>query len=640
MTAAVGLYSISVRGLDVPELLTWAARERIPFVHLRGGPRGVDLARRETAELGGWRRRADDAGVPLTGITADLDLANLLDGTTAARAAAHQELARLAEAATLLGAGWVRLLARTEPAGTYLHTLHDQPVPDLPVGLLVEPHHPAWLQPDARAALLDRTPRLRLLADTAQLAAALDHSDDAALAELLDHADVLHLSDDGAGLDGHRHVAAQAAARIAAGQRIEVAVEWTGTDRSPAACLRRYREARAWWNRILHQPAATPAPPRAPARVVGRSPAVTWIEKEQRAMPTTATSTTEPPTTGQITEILTDAYGLPEARLTRLDGQVAINYRAESPDGRVVFVKHYQPTADLAAEEDVIAQTELAGQHGVPVAAVIPNTDGEAITRHAGTALSVWQWMPGHTIESGLNPAQQAAAGRMLGRIHIAFADHPASSRPSPKADRWLNPDIAKREATIDRLLDIIRSRTEHDVFDQQAADTLAERRTQLRRLPSLLAGLPPLHTQVLHGDYSPKNLLWNGDIVSAVVDFGPAEPYLAAFELGRIAFDPRSVVLGQDWIASGLTLVRAYREVNPHLPASDVTACARVALIQLATSLYGVKEHYLGPGLLQDDLDAFWLLRHHAASALFDRLDEVEAALAQAAHTSNSPSR
>ncbi|WP_436994171.1 phosphotransferase enzyme family protein [Streptomyces sp. enrichment culture] len=465
------------------------------------------------------------------------------------------------------------------------------------------------------------------------------HGCDAALAPLLDQAEVLHLSDAGAGADRCHSVAAQAGARITVGQRIEVAVEWTGTDRSPAACLHRYRAARAWWDRVLHQVAAEAVTTFTLARVAGRSPNV-MTEKEQRAMPTTTTNATEPPTATQITEILADAYGLAGARLTRLDGQVAINYRAESEDGRVVFVKHYQPAADLTAEEDVIAQTRLAGQHGVPVAAVIPSCDGEAITRHAATALSVWQWMPGHTVESGLTPAQQAAAGHMLGRIHAAFADHPASVRPSPKADRWLAPDLAKREATINRLSDLINGRAEHDEFDRQAAATLAERRTQLRHLPGLLAGLPPLHTQVLHGDYSVKNILFSGDDITAVVDFGPTEPYLAAWELGRIAFDPRSIVHAPDWIASGLTLVTAYREANPHLPAADVTACARVALIQLAVSLYGVKEHYLAPGLDQGDLDQFWLLRHHAASALLDRLDEVEAALAHAAHTSNPPSR
>ncbi|KAB8169898.1 phosphotransferase [Streptomyces sp. 3MP-14] len=344
------------------------------------------------------------------------------------------------------------------------------------------------------------------------------------------------------------------------------------------------------------------------------------------------TASPEPETGTPLVEILADAYGLAVVRLARLDGQATVNYRATTADDRVVFVKHYQPGADLAAEEEAVAQTDRAGRHGVPVAAVLPSTSGEAITRRAGTALSVWRWMPGHTVENGFTLAQQAAAGTMLGRIHVAFADHPASSRPSARADHFRTPDLAEREATIDHLLSVIGDLAEPDAFDREAAHTLRERRDQLRRLRDL--GLPTLHTQVLHGDYSPKNILFDGDTINAVVDFGPAAPFLTAWELGRIAFDPRRVVRDGDWIVAGTTLVAAYRDANPRLPATDLAACARVALTQLLVSLYGVEEHYLRPGLLQDDLDAFWLLRHRAASTILDHLDEAEDALAQIAGT------
>lgn len=80
------------------------------------------------------------------------------------------------------------------------------------------------------------------------------------------------------------------------------------------------------------------------------------------------------------------------------------------------------------------------------------------------------------------------------------------------------------------------------------------------------------------------------------------------------------------------MNLVTAYLDANPRLPAADVIACARVALLQLMTSLYGVKQHYLKPGLLQDDLDQFWLLRHAAAQRLLENLADVETALAQVA--------
>jgi homoserine kinase type II len=196
-----------------------------------------------------------------------------------------------------------------------------------------------------------------------------------------------------------------------------------------------------------------------------------------------------------------------------------------------------------------------------------------------------------------------------------------------------MNPDLAKLDATAGKLVGIAGERAQRDAFDEQALRTLAERRTVLPRIPDLLAGLPPLTTQVLHGDYSAVNLLFHGGELTAVLDFLPPDPFLVAYELGRIVFDQRTVTLVDDWIPAGVNLVTAYLETNPDLPAADVTACARVALLQLLTSLYGVKQHYLKPGLLQEDLDQFWLLRHAAATRLLEHLDDVESALAQAAH-------
>jgi hypothetical protein len=251
----VGLYSISVRGLDVPELLAWAADEQIPFVHLRGGPRGVDLARRDTATLAHWRGCARES-VPVTGVSADLDLADLFDPGEDARAVAERELLGLARAAEALGAGWVRLLARTPPAA--VDAFRGRSLPTAAVPLLAELHHPGWLTEAALTALeelLDRSAQFGLLADTAQLGAAVDAAGQDAAARLervLPRTQVLHLSDSGQGLDspGHQAVAERAAARIAAGQAIEVAVEWTGQPRTPTECLTRYRAAAAWWDRV------------------------------------------------------------------------------------------------------------------------------------------------------------------------------------------------------------------------------------------------------------------------------------------------------------------------------------------------------------------------------------------------------
>lgn len=254
--APVGLYSISVRGLDVPDLLSWAARNRIPFVHLRGGRRGCDLAARDASTLARWRE-ASARTVPVTGVTADTDLADLLSTDPTVRRQAREEVSRLADAARAMGAGWLRLLARRPLHTTVFATDDSGPLDGLVVPLLIELHDPQWLAPRPHAALvclLQQQPRLRLLADSAQLTQALAEPGDGQAAERLERLGpwikVLHLSDPGPGLadSGHGVVADHVMRRIADGQRIEVAVEWTGADRTPTAALARYREHAAWWS--------------------------------------------------------------------------------------------------------------------------------------------------------------------------------------------------------------------------------------------------------------------------------------------------------------------------------------------------------------------------------------------------------
>jgi len=263
--AGIGLYSIGVRGLDVPELLEWASPQGVPFVHLRGGPRGFDLARQPPQVLAHWRR-CSEAFVPVTGVTADLDLADLFASSVSKRAWAQAELEFLAVATAAIGAGWVRLLGRTVPRGPLLAAMLTDELPVARLPLLVELHHPGWLAPaalDALEALLKRWPRLTVLADTSQLAAALPSAGgdgDVALGRVLDLSRVLHLSDDGSGRDtaGRAVVAEQARDRIGSGQGIEVAVEWTGQPRTTQACLERHRQACRWWAQ------RSGAPPRRP----------------------------------------------------------------------------------------------------------------------------------------------------------------------------------------------------------------------------------------------------------------------------------------------------------------------------------------------------------------------------------------
>lgn len=337
------------------------------------------------------------------------------------------------------------------------------------------------------------------------------------------------------------------------------------------------------------------------------------------------------PRSDQLADVLAERYGLEPVRLVQLPiGQGTVNYRATCAD-REVFVKNYPADADLPGERAAISLSELARRHGIPAASVIPSRTGEVIDTSAGIAVSVWEWMPGRVIAGELTTAQQEQAGTALGRIHAAFAEVAASRAPAPQVTQWRTARAGKLPATISQLLAVIEQRAadgESDAFDAEATRTLAERRGMIDRIPRLLAELPELTAQVLHGDYSPVNLLFEGEHLSAVLDFRPPDPFLIAYDLGRMAFYPNTVVGDPGWMGAARTLITAYQQANPGVAAADIRSCARVALLQLLGSLYGVKQHYLKPGLFQDDLDEFWFLRHRAAGILLDSLADTDVLL------------
>ncbi len=258
--AAVGLYSIGIRGIGLEDLLALAVAHQVPFLHLRGGPRGFDLVKRDAATLERWACRACRS-VPINIITADLDLADFARPDTQAYRRASTELDRLGYAAAVLGAQAIRLLAR-RVIGRRQWT--DLAVPSLvsTYGLmtLVELHDPEWFQAQmltSLAAHIDSAPWLALLMDTAQIHGAWLRSDNPNsfaehMSALVPHIRAVHISDNGEGLTGTGHwIVAQMSRNAGDDGRVEVAFEWTGADRSPQGCLARYRHAVAWWRSNL-----------------------------------------------------------------------------------------------------------------------------------------------------------------------------------------------------------------------------------------------------------------------------------------------------------------------------------------------------------------------------------------------------
>jgi Ser/Thr protein kinase RdoA (MazF antagonist) len=100
--------------------------------------------------------------------------------------------------------------------------------------------------------------------------------------------------------------------------------------------------------------------------------------------------------------------------------------------------------------------------------------------------------------------------------------------------------------------------------FELWAWEAAKERRGLLDRAGAILAGLPDLTVQVVHGDLASPNLMMYGDEVVGVIDFQAPLPRFSAWEIARIGCDPRTVTRGDDWTSGLADLLIAYREEHP----------------------------------------------------------------------------
>ncbi|MEU1940885.1 phosphotransferase [Streptomyces sp. NPDC020125] len=332
----------------------------------------------------------------------------------------------------------------------------------------------------------------------------------------------------------------------------------------------------------------------------------------------------EPHDTSAVAAAITLAYGITVRSVRRLAaGHGTTNYTALGPSGPL-FVKQYPATADLAQEEAAIALAEDAVTGGVPVPGVLRTLGGRTVAVVGQRCLSVWEYLPGRTGDMSC-AVRSRAAGNMLSRIHARFAEHPVLGTSSRLIRTWAGtgPDAVRERIT--RLLDMIAARPEHDDFDRRTMAILRERLALAHRLPALVHGLPPLTSQVIHGDYSVPNLVFRDDRLVAVLDFRPPNPFYSSYEIGRIALSPANVARHSNWSAIATELVSAYAGAHPAPRADDIVYSARVWLIHLLGSLYGARQHYGRAGPLQDQLDTFWFQRHRTVEVLLGHLDDIE---------------
>jgi homoserine kinase type II len=203
-------------------------------------------------------------------------------------------------------------------------------------------------------------------------------------------------------------------------------------------------------------------------------------------------------------------------------GSVNTNYALVSPPGvspaRRVFFRLYEEQ-DLAGAEREAALLERLAAAGVPTPAPLPRAashGGGRVHMLRGKPAALFPWREGGMrCQASVTPADCAAVGEALARVHEAGRDEPALP------GRFGLPELLAR---VDRIAD-------------SAAPDLAtlapSLRVLLRRVTE--ARDPGLPRGLTHGDLFRDNVLWSGATdatVSALLDFESACEAPFAYDL------------------------------------------------------------------------------------------------------------
>lgn len=281
-------------------------------------------------------------------------------------------------------------------------------------------------------------------------------------------------------------------------------------------------------------------------------------------------------------------YGI-TGRLVRLDTEADSTYRLRGErDGEPgeFLVKVSQPEEPLdvvRCQADVIAWIE-ATDPALPVQSIVPDRSGApygAFEDPVGSfrgLLRVHRFIPGSLlVEADPDPAQLREVGAALGRLDTALRNF-----EHPGTERVLVWDLA-RFVSFEPLI-ALEPDAGRRALAQRVFDGFAER---------VVPRLASARTQVIHGDFSPYNVVVDpgrdpGGFVTGIIDFGDTVRTPVVFDPAVLLCNHVREAPGHPWEAAGHLLAGYHREfpLEPDEVGMLVDATlARIALRALVSN-------------------------------------------------------
>ena len=233
------------------------------------------------------------------------------------------------------------------------------------------------------------------------------------------------------------------------------------------------------------------------------------------------------------------AYGLDSLQVVGepLEGTGYVSYRVTTPKGVFALRRKKGSASKIMAKHPDIASS-IEGQHnlmlflhnhGFPVAPPLLTTEKETFVNITGIPWSLYPFVDGEPLEP-TNLNQLRAAAQTLARYHQLtqkyHGEPPISQEPFPELFDEAVKEFRRNTKRVDELM----SRLGVAEGLRKFKTSLSQIETEMRALP--YDSLP--HT-VIHGDYKPGNILFEGDAVAAVIDFGRSRNEARLFDIAKM---------------------------------------------------------------------------------------------------------
>jgi homoserine kinase type II len=227
-------------------------------------------------------------------------------------------------------------------------------------------------------------------------------------------------------------------------------------------------------------------------------------------------------------------------------GTINTNLALETDRGRFfIRINEGKLEADVAWEAQLVTALAAAG---VPAPPPLLARDGRPYAECLHKWASAFPWRAGHHLRADqITPALAATAGAALARLHIAGLELPAA---------WHRGSIYDHDHLVTRFERCAQ------IDDPALTHAFAIIREELALADASAAIRRAATHGIIHGDLFRDNVLWEGDRLSAILDFEQASA-------GSLAYDLAVTINDWCWtgtpeLALALALVEGYQRLRP----------------------------------------------------------------------------